>query len=210
MWKDPQNGMAYPAFDMTQDGFSLLVMGYTGPKAMEFKVRDIERFNAMEAELSKQSSQPQVPQTYVEALRAAADAEEQPLITYVRDGTRLPAESAELTCLQIVRIASLQGRRAVVAGPINHDVSKLVTFLVQLLAVFTTIAPFLRAPFSTPEIAIDAPAAATFVLAAAPPGSPPGIAALHVVTGPLPCGAVRSASLIRRVANHDFTDFRTR
>ena len=56
-------------------GKPLLVMGYTGPKAMEFKVRYIERFNAMEAELSK--PQPQVPQSYAEALRAAADAEEQ-------------------------------------------------------------------------------------------------------------------------------------
>lgn len=60
------------AVDMTRDGFSLLVMGYTGPKAMEFKVRYIEQFNAMEAELSKQQKQPQVPQSYAEALRAAA------------------------------------------------------------------------------------------------------------------------------------------
>lgn len=28
-----------PAYDMTRDGFVLLVMGYTGKKVMEFKVR---------------------------------------------------------------------------------------------------------------------------------------------------------------------------
>ena len=39
------------AYDMTRDGFTLLVMGYTGPKAMEFKVRYIQQFNAMEEAL---------------------------------------------------------------------------------------------------------------------------------------------------------------
>lgn len=41
------------SFDMTKDGFTLLVMGYTGPKAMQFKVAYINEFNRMEAELRK-------------------------------------------------------------------------------------------------------------------------------------------------------------
>lgn len=40
-----------PAFEMTRDGFTLLVMGYTGQKAMAFKVAYIEQFNAMEKAL---------------------------------------------------------------------------------------------------------------------------------------------------------------
>lgn len=43
-------------FDMTKDGFTLLAMGFTGQKAMEFKIAYIERFNAMEAELRRQSN----------------------------------------------------------------------------------------------------------------------------------------------------------
>ena len=39
------------AFDLTRDGFVLLVMGWTGPKALEFKIGYIEAFNAMEAAL---------------------------------------------------------------------------------------------------------------------------------------------------------------
>lgn len=35
--------------DMTRDGFTLLVMGYTGAKALEFKVRYIKEFNRMES-----------------------------------------------------------------------------------------------------------------------------------------------------------------
>ena len=39
--------------EMTRDGFTLLVMGFSGRKAMEWKVKFLEAFNAMEAELNK-------------------------------------------------------------------------------------------------------------------------------------------------------------
>jgi Rha family phage regulatory protein len=45
------NGEARRCLEMTRDGFSLLAMGFTGPKALAFKLRDIEQFNAMEAHL---------------------------------------------------------------------------------------------------------------------------------------------------------------
>ncbi len=38
-------------FDLTKDGFTLLAMGFTGPKALAFKLRYIDRFNAMETAL---------------------------------------------------------------------------------------------------------------------------------------------------------------
>lgn len=60
-----------PAYDMTRDGFTLLVMGYTGDKAMAFKVRYIEAFNRMEEELRKQT-QFSIPQDYASALRLEA------------------------------------------------------------------------------------------------------------------------------------------
>lgn len=37
-------------FDMDRDGFTLLAMGFTGTKALKWKLRYIEAFNAMEAE----------------------------------------------------------------------------------------------------------------------------------------------------------------
>lgn len=39
------------AYSMTRDGFTLLVMGYTGDLAMKFKEAYIKQFNAMEAAL---------------------------------------------------------------------------------------------------------------------------------------------------------------
>lgn len=43
-----QNGQPYPMYLMNRDGFSLLVMGFTGAKALEWKVKYINAFNAME------------------------------------------------------------------------------------------------------------------------------------------------------------------
>ena len=40
-----------PMYYMTRDGFTILVMGYTGEKAMQFKEAYIKQFNAMEKTL---------------------------------------------------------------------------------------------------------------------------------------------------------------
>lgn len=40
-----------PAYSLTRDAFSLVVMGFTGKQALAWKVKYIEAFNAMEAEL---------------------------------------------------------------------------------------------------------------------------------------------------------------
>ena len=47
-------GRSLPMFIIFKDGFTLLVMGYTGPEAMRFKLVYIEAFNALEAEVQRQ------------------------------------------------------------------------------------------------------------------------------------------------------------
>ena len=49
-YKDAQ-GKERPAYLMTRDGFVLLAMGFTGKKAMEWKIKYIEAFNKMEKAL---------------------------------------------------------------------------------------------------------------------------------------------------------------
>ena len=51
-----QNGQDYPLFVMNRDGFTLLAMGFTGKKALQFKLDYIAAFNAMENELRKPKS----------------------------------------------------------------------------------------------------------------------------------------------------------
>lgn len=46
-----KNGATYPMMYITRDGFSLLVMGFTGTKALEWKLKYIEAFNKMESML---------------------------------------------------------------------------------------------------------------------------------------------------------------
>ena len=45
------NGKRNPMYVMNRDGFTLLVMGYNGEKAMRFKLEYIKQFNAMEKAL---------------------------------------------------------------------------------------------------------------------------------------------------------------
>ena len=67
---NPQNGQEYPMYVMNRDGFSLLAMGFTGKKALQFKVNFINAFNKMEQALA--TNQYQVPQSFSEALMLAA------------------------------------------------------------------------------------------------------------------------------------------
>lgn len=49
-----------PIYVMDKDGFTILVMGYTGKKALQFKKAYIKAFNTMEAELRKRNT-PKLP-----------------------------------------------------------------------------------------------------------------------------------------------------
>ena len=50
----PQNHQKYPMYLMNRDGFSLLAMGFTGKEAVQWKLKYIEAFNAMEQQLAEQ------------------------------------------------------------------------------------------------------------------------------------------------------------
>lgn len=58
-------GKQYPMFLMTRDGFSLLVMGFTGKDALEWKLQYIKAFNQMESFLREKCTQ-----TWVETRKA--------------------------------------------------------------------------------------------------------------------------------------------
>lgn len=46
-----EGGRSYPMYFMNRDGFTLLAMGFTGQKALKFKLAYIDAFNAMEKKL---------------------------------------------------------------------------------------------------------------------------------------------------------------
>ena len=71
-----QNGQEYPEYLMNRDGFSLLVMGFTGKEAMQWKIKYIQAFNEMEAELNRRNNNLPDFSNPVEAARAWADVME--------------------------------------------------------------------------------------------------------------------------------------
>lgn len=73
-----------PKYLITQDGFTLLAMGYTGQKAMEFKEKYISEFNRMREKLSKP------PQTQLEILQASIGqlVEQERRITTIEEDQR--------------------------------------------------------------------------------------------------------------------------
>lgn len=58
----------YKKYLLTEDAFTLVAMSYTTPEAMKMKVRFIEEFKRMRAELEKQKQPFKLPTTYKEAL----------------------------------------------------------------------------------------------------------------------------------------------
>ena len=60
---------------MNRDGFTFIAMGFTGSKADTFKLKYIEAFNKMESHIKTGGFK--VPSTMAEALRLAADQQEQ-------------------------------------------------------------------------------------------------------------------------------------
>ncbi|KAA6441475.1 hypothetical protein FEM33_01700 [Dyadobacter flavalbus] len=70
-------GITQEYFIMSRKGFTLLAMGFTGDKALAFKIEYIEEFDRMEEQI-KQLSQPK-ELSRMEILRIAVEAEEENL-----------------------------------------------------------------------------------------------------------------------------------
>lgn len=60
-----ENGQTYRRYIMNRDGFSLLAMGFTGKKALEWKLQYIKAFNRMESFIKEKTTQ-----TWIETRKA--------------------------------------------------------------------------------------------------------------------------------------------
>ena len=66
-------GKQYPMYYMNRDGFTLLAMGFTGKRALQFKIQYIQAFNSMEMQIRTGYA---IPGSYAEALKLAANQAE--------------------------------------------------------------------------------------------------------------------------------------
>lgn len=68
------NGKTNPMYYMNRDGFTLLAVGFTGKRALQFKISYINAFNSMETQIKTGYV---IPGSYAEALKLAASQAEQ-------------------------------------------------------------------------------------------------------------------------------------
>ena len=95
------NGQTYRQYEMTRDGFTLLAMGFTGKRALKFKLAYIEAFNRMERSLR---TRPAIDLNNPADLRML-------LANYANDKIELQAQVADLTpkAEALDRIATADG-----------------------------------------------------------------------------------------------------
>lgn len=124
-----------PAYRLTRDGFTLLAMGFTGKRALQFKLAYIDAFNRMEAQLSAGGACTNLAQAQQHLHAALAG---QRFIVRLGDGLRLTpvpdnacvlpaaqwakAIEAGDVCLAPEELAQLH---AVVSQQINHSYLRL-------------------------------------------------------------------------------------
>lgn len=72
-YQNEQNKQFYPKFDLTEDAFILVCMSYNTKEAVQMKIKFIQEFKRIKEQLQ---SHFQVPTTFAEALRLAADQQE--------------------------------------------------------------------------------------------------------------------------------------
>lgn len=82
----PQNKQTYSLYLMNRDGFSLLVMGFTGKTALEWKLQYIRAFNQMEKVIREKTTQAWIETRKAGKLTRKAETDTiQKLVEYAKE-----------------------------------------------------------------------------------------------------------------------------
>lgn len=97
-------GKRYPMFLMTRDGFSLLVMGFTGKDALEWKLQYIQAFNQMEKFIREKSTQTWIETRKAGKLTRKAETDTiQKLVEYAKEQGSSHAEMLYMTYSKLAK-----------------------------------------------------------------------------------------------------------
>lgn len=120
----PQNKQKYRQIIMNRDGFTLLVMGFTGKKALQFKLQYINAFNEMEKTIKEKSVS--IPTTKRGLALIALEASEE---------TNQRVDVIEQEVFDLKENQPLQqGEYSIISSRINKRVYEVADASTQLIA----------------------------------------------------------------------------
>lgn len=96
-------GRTYKCFEMTRDAYSIIVMGLNGKGALDWKVKFIEAFNAMEQELLSKTTGIEWKQARLQSIGARKSVTDQ-ISEFVKYATKQGSKSASMYYSNITKM----------------------------------------------------------------------------------------------------------
>lgn len=117
-----QNNQSYPKYIMNRDGFSLLVMGFTGKKALEWKLQYIKAFNQMESFIKEKSTQTWLETRQAGKLTRKAETDTiKKLVEYAKNQGSTHADMLYITYSKLAnKMAGIQKRDEATVMQLNN------------------------------------------------------------------------------------------
>lgn len=118
----PQNKQTYSMYLMNRDGFSLLVMGFTGKEALEWKLQYIRAFNQMENFIREKSTQMWIETRKAGKLTRKAETDTiQKLVEYAKGQGSSHAEMLYMTYSRLAnKMAGINKRDEATVMQLNN------------------------------------------------------------------------------------------
>ena len=115
-------GESRPMYLMNRDGFSLLVMGFNGKKALEWKLQYIKAFNAMEYILKEKSTQAWLETRQQGKLTRKAETDViQKLVDYAKEQGSTHADMLYMTYSKLAnKMAGVKKRDEATVSQLNN------------------------------------------------------------------------------------------
>lgn len=117
-----QNGQRYPKYFMSRDGFSLLAMGFTGKKALEWKLQYINAFNQMENFIKEKATETWVETRKSGKLTRKAETDTiQKLVQYAKEQGSTHADMLYMTYSKLAnKMSGIQKRDEATVTQLNN------------------------------------------------------------------------------------------
>lgn len=117
-----QNNQKYPMYLMNRDGFSLLVMGFNGKSALDWKIKYISAFNKMEEMLNQRNTQLWIEQRKQGKLVRNAETEViQSLVSYAKEQGSTHADMLYMTYSRLAnRMTGISDRNLATLQQLNE------------------------------------------------------------------------------------------